>query len=454
MEKIKKYSVAGMFYSASKEELLSQLKTFKENNKKDYTIETKAIIVPHAGYYYSGQLASEGYQYLNKQVKNIFIIAPAHQVAVNDVAIADYDKWETPLGEISTNKAIIDEIKKTFDCEYFNEAFEKEHAIEVQIPFIQYYLDDVRIVPILISGDNYKILKQIIDYFWKDEENAFVISSDLSHFHSYVDAKAIDNLTAEMIETQNIEKFHNQQACGAKGICAITRFALEKEFSLIRIGMLNSGDITGEKNKVVGYGSWFLYENSKNYFIKEYFSDLSLQICKDSIDYALNNNKKIDIKKFDNIPSVFDEFGACFVTLEKEGRLRGCIGSIIAHRPLIQDLVENAYSASFKDSRFHPLQLSELDKLTISISLLSYPEKMEFEDEPELLDEMRPFVDGIIIRDGQKQAVYLPSVWEQLPDKTEFLRSLRLKAGMPSDYWSAHFEAYKFTVEYITNKKD
>ena len=136
-------------------------------------------------------------------------------------------------------------------------------------------------------------------------------------------------------------------------------------------------------------------------------------------------------------------------TLEKSGNLRGCIGSIIAHQPLIVDLIEHAKDAAFRDYRFNPVKEEELKDIKVSISILTEPKKIEFNGEEDLLDKMVPYIDGIIIKDGRYQAVYLPVVWEQLPDKKDFLNSLKVKAGLSPTYFSETFEAYRFKSIYI-----
>lgn len=444
MNKIRPSAVAGKFYTGKKEELLLQLESFSKEQKKDYDYTSRAIIVPHAGYIYSGQLASMGFQYLDKNAKNVFIIAPAHYVAVKNVALSSFEKWATPLGEIEVNQDINKELVEKFNCEFEDNAFSEEHSAEVQVPFIQHSMPHAKIIPIL-TGHNCKKIADIIDYYWQNPENAFVISSDLSHFNHTNEAKRLDKITAEMIETNNVENFDPHQACGATGVCSLVNFIAQKNYSLIRVGMVNSGDITGETSSVVGYGSWLLYEGAKNDFIKKYFSKQVIDICKKSIS-SIWDKKEVDLK---NIPSVFNQLGACFVTLEKHRDLRGCIGSIIAHRPLIDDLIKNAQNSAFSDSRFSPLEKEEFKDLSIEVSLLSEPEKMSFKDEQDLLEQIKPLVDGIIIKDGPYQAVYLPSVWEQLPDKETFLKSLKIKAGLTPQHFSNTFEAFRFTTEYI-----
>lgn len=444
--KIKPPAAAGKFYTNDKEELINQLNHFEKNNLHDYEYQTRAIIVPHAGYVYSGQLASAGFQYLDQNVKNIFIIAPPHYVPVKDASISSFDKWSTPFGEIEINKEINEELHQRFGCEFQDEAFENEHATEVQVPFIQKLIPHAKIVPILAS-DSEKITK-IISNFWPNPENAFVISSDLSHFLSDSEARKVDSITAEMIDTKSFENFSHNQACGAVGIKGLVKFAKAKKYSFILVGMYNSGDITGDNSRVVGYGSWILYEGAKNQFIKTYFSDYVIDVCKKSILAGFNHQSP----KLENIPAVFASEGACFVTLEKQGNLRGCIGSILAHRSLIDDLVKNAQNSAFSDPRFQPLRQEEFDELEIDVSLLSEPEKMEFEDEIDLLNQIRQNIDGIIIKERNYQAVYLPSVWEQLPDKILFLNSLKVKAGLSENYFSQTFEAYRFTTEYIKSE--
>lgn len=445
MKKVRQASAAGKFYTSDKKELIQQLEYFEQNNLKDYKdFSTRAIIVPHAGYTYSGQLASCGFQYLDKNVKNVFIIAPPHYVAVKNVALSEFDSWQTPLGEIEVNQEINQELIAKFGCEIQDDAFKEEHSVEVQVPFIQRLMPHVKIVPIL-AGQNIKKIEKIIAHYWQNKENAFVISSDLSHFHPSKDARKIDNMTAELIETKNVDEFEADRACGAVGMCAITKFAQRKGFSLIRVGLYNSGDITGDNSRVVGYGSWILYEGAKNEFIKKYFSQYVIDVCKKSILAKLHNEQI----KLGEIPAVFAQLGASFVTLEKNGDLRGCIGSIIAHRALIDDLIKNAQSSAFSDPRFTPLREDEFEDLSIDVSLLSEPEKMEFEDEADLIAQIRPNIDGIIIKDGSHQAVYLPSVWEQLPDKVMFLNSLKIKAGLTPHHFSQNFEAYRYTTEYI-----
>jgi hypothetical protein len=444
MVKIKEPSVAGSFYTDDKNALNEQIESFAKQSKNMYEYQTRAVIVPHAGLVYSGRLAYEGISQLDKSIKNLFIFAPAHRVGFEGLALSSYDKWKTPLGEISVNQGVCFELIEKFGANYNDDAIAPEHSLEIEVPIIQKIFDDVRIIPVLVGRADFNIISKIISYYYSNKENGFIISSDLSHFLTDENAKKLDIVTAQMIENGNLNGFRFEQACGALGIAGLVDFANKNEYSLIRIDMANSSAVTGDKSSVVGYGCWFLYEGDKNEFVKEYYSDFVINLVKTVLKSSFDKEKVVI-----DYPQVLDEFGACFVTLEKFNNLRGCIGSIIAHQPLIMDLVQHSKDAAFNDHRFNPVVQSELADLKVSISILTEPKKIVFSGEEDLLNKMVPNIDGIIIKDGNYQAVYLPVVWEQLPDKKEFLNSLKMKAGLPPTHFSSTFEAYRFETIYI-----
>ena len=445
--KIKEPSVAGMFYSSNPKELEKQISEFKKNSRNTYKSTTRAVIVPHAGLVYSGRLAYEGISQIDKNVKNIFIFAPAHRVPFEGLAVTSYDAWKTPLGNIRINTQITKELISKFGVKYNDNALAPEHSIEVELPFIQTEFKNVQIIPVLMGNVSPQKVYEIIKYYYKDKENGFIISSDLSHYLPDETAKRVDLYTAQHIEACDLSNFTHELACGATGILGLMQFAQDNNSALIRIDMSNSSSTTFDRERVVGYGAWFLYEGDRNEFIKEHYSDFVLNLCEEAI-----KNKNFDASKL-QYPQVFSEYGAVFVTLEKQGQLRGCIGSIIPQRTLLQDIITNAKNSAYADPRFNPVDKSEIKELSIAVSLLSLPRQMKFKDEEDLLNQIRQGVDGIIIRDGNHQAVYLPSVWEQIPDKRIFLNSLKIKAGMKPDHFSKTFEAYRFETSYIKSAK-
>ena len=217
---------------------------------------------------------------------------------------------------------------------------------------------------------------------------------------------------------------------------------------MIRSEMYNSGDISNDKERVVGYGSWFMYTDTRNEFIERYCHDYVLAAARESILTTINQEEYVPQK----IPTVLTQFGASFVTLKTNGKLRGCIGSIYPTKPLILDIIDNAKNAAFQDPRFEPLAIDEVNNLEVSVSVLSAIERIHFKDERDLLSKIYPH--GIIIIERDKRAVYLPVVWEQLPDREIFLNSLKEKAGLPPEYFSRTIEAYKFDASYITDEAE
>ncbi len=173
---------------------------------------------------------------------------------------------------------------------------------------------------------------------------------------------------------------------------------------------------------------------------------IALKLAKESIRYGLESGKPL-LVDISSLPENLQHTRASFVTLHKHGQLRGCIGSIIPTRPLALDISHNAFAAAFQDPRFPPVQADELDDLNIEISVLSMPEPLEFTSETDLLEKIRPGIDGLILKEGPYSGTFLPSVWEQIPDKREFLRQLKRKAGLPADYWSPTIRVFRYTTD-------
>jgi AmmeMemoRadiSam system protein A len=169
--------------------------------------------------------------------------------------------------------------------------------------------------------------------------------------------------------------------------------------------------------------------------------------CK-SIQEGLENGRPLAVSAEPDSP--FATPGACFVTLKSNGQLRGCIGSLEAYRPLMADVAENAYAAAFRDPRFAPLTRPELDALDLSISILTPAESMTFESQEDLLGQLRPGIDGLILQDGDRRGTFLPSVWESLPEADRFLAHLKLKAGLPEDHWSDSVQVWRYETESIS----
>lgn len=175
---------------------------------------------------------------------------------------------------------------------------------------------------------------------------------------------------------------------------------------------------------------------------------LLLALAKNSIQHGLTTGKPLKVNLAD-FPAELTEHRATFVTLQKHGQLRGCIGMLTAVRPLVEDIAENAFLAAFQDPRFPPLSVHELAELDIHLSLLTPAEPMVFSSEADLICQIQPFTDGLILQEGGRRGTFLPSVWEQLPEPQQFLRHLKQKAGLPPDYWSATVQVFRYQTEMI-----
>ncbi len=178
------------------------------------------------------------------------------------------------------------------------------------------------------------------------------------------------------------------------------------------------------------------------------YQALIIDTARKSIAYGLEH-QRAEVPDLETTPPALQEMGACFVTLEINQHLRGCIGSLEAHRPLIMDIAHNAYAAAFNDPRFPPLQQSELELLDIEVSILTPNEEMHFSDEEDLLKQVRPGIDGLIIEDSGRRGTFLPTVWEALPNTQDFFRHLKQKAGLSEDHWSDNVRVYRYTTELI-----
>lgn len=171
-----------------------------------------------------------------------------------------------------------------------------------------------------------------------------------------------------------------------------------------------------------------------------------LQLARDSIGHGLIHGEALPVR-VNEYETELRQARACFVTLHKDGQLRGCIGSLEALRPLVKDVSENAYSAAFRDPRFNPLSKNEFDQLSISISVLTPASDISFDSEQDLIAQIEPNVDGLILQEGSRRGTFLPSVWEQLPETKQFLQHLKLKAGLSTEYWSDTVRVSRYQTE-------
>jgi len=474
MSQIRASAVAGTFYPADPAALsatVSALLALPSSIPSTETTAPKALIVPHAGYVYSGPVAASAYRLLaplRDQIKRVVLLGPSHRIAFRGMAATQAQIYRTPLGDIPLDQDWLAKAAGIPGFGFLDQAHDGEHSLEVHLPFLQTLLGAFKLVPIVCGQAEPGQVAALLACLWGGPETLVVISSDLSHYLDYENCRALDNRTCEAIEHLDAAALGQDQACGRVPVGGLLALAQQNHLRVATLDLRNSGDTAGPRDRVVGYGAWAFWETEggpiawKEPEGKEAEGDgaeqalhngralaarhgaVMLGIAWDSIRLGLAHGKPpyVDLN---NAPAELRQPGACFVTLQRGGALlRGCIGSAQAWRPLAEDLADNAFKAAFGDSRFPPLQAAELEGLTLSLSLLTPPQPMSFRDQADLLAQLVVRRDGLIIEDGPRRALFLPSVWESLPVKGDFLAHLKAKAGLSPGHWSPSFKASRF----------
>ncbi len=447
MTSIREPAVAGQFYPADKVELQQMVAACLAQVKAVQPVP-KAIIAPHAGFIYSGPIAATAYACLravSDKIKKVVLLGPAHTVGFHGLAVSSADKFHTPLGDVVIDRELQAKALSFPQVQEFDDAHTREHSLEVQLPFLQTLLDDFIVLPIVVGNAIPAKVSEVLEALWGGDETLIVISSDLSHYHDYQTAQRMDKATSAAIQQLNYQALGFESACGRNPIKGLLHLAQKKGLQARILDLRNSGDTAGPKDRVVGYGAYHFMEGGVN--TKRYGQQL-LATARSAIDYYLEHNAMPGIDMA-NVPDALKVTGAAFVTLEKGGQLRGCIGSLQAVQPLIVDVAQNACKAAFSDPRFPPLTAQEKDQIELSVSVLSPPAPMQFSSEAELINKLRPGIDGLILKYGSQRGTFLPIVWNSIPEPKEFLRHLKQKAGLPADFWSDSIEVLRYTTELI-----
>ena len=258
---IRQAAVAGQFYQAGKKQLQAQINQLMAAGKAQTQVKPEALIVPHAGYIYSGETAALAYQSLQSrrhEIKRVILFGPAHRVYLAGMALPSVDTFNTPLGEIPLDRETIDRIATLPGVIVSDEAHRLEHSLEVQLPFLQAVLDDFSLIPVVVGDcDAYKVAG-LMDRLWGGNDSLMVISSDLSHFHTYNSAKQIDASTCQRILDKSSD-LTGEEACGARALNGLMRSEHVQSLNIELLAACNSGDTAGDKNRVVGYGAFILH---------------------------------------------------------------------------------------------------------------------------------------------------------------------------------------------------
>jgi len=458
-DKVKEPAVAGSFYPSDPAILSSMIDEFMAAaSVEDIDGEIVALIVPHAGYRYSGSTAAYAFKAIEgKPYETIVLIAPSHHVAFDGISVYDKGSFRTPLGDVAIDEdfasRLIHSHEKIF---FYKQAYLKEHSLEVEIPFLQKVLSDFKIVPIIFGQFSYEscqVLGDSLGKLLKDKHNYLIVAStDMSHYHPYEEASIIDAGTITKLKKFDPKLLFDDintkksELCGAAPVISAMIAARNLGANEIKIlGYANSGDTAGSKSKVVGYLSAVIVKGEKK-MLNETQRKKLLQIARSAIETYIMTGDKIDIKESD--ADLNREMGA-FVTIHKDGELRGCIGNILGKGPLYLTVRDMAIQSSAGDPRFTPVNVLELKDIDIEISALSELEKI---DDPDIIEMGKH---GVLIKSGVKSGVFLPQVATETGwSRDEFLSNLcSHKAGLQPDEWKkGECEIFVFTAEVFGEK--
>ncbi|NEW83051.1 MAG: AmmeMemoRadiSam system protein B [Mariniphaga sp.] len=460
--KDRKPAVAGTFYPATNTALKHQMIILFENIPETTENDVAALIVPHAGYVFSGEVAASAYAKINRQAryKNIFIIGRSHRKFFDGVSIYPKGNYITPLGEVKINDKTTSQLIEKHSFIYYDEEADRtEHSLEVQLPFLQYWLyNDFQIVPLIIGSDDPGIYEKLAEALmpWFNADNLFVISTDFSHYPTYETAVKTDAETADAIVANDSEKLKeccnrnsrfsgkNLQTglCGAAAVQTLLHLTQNNpDITFKKITYKNSGDVPeGDKNRVVGYWAIAVMRNKTEISISAEDKLAMLKLARESITRYLIYPKSEVLKPISS--AIMNEHFGAFVTLKKEGKLRGCIGRFEPSTSLYQTITEMAIAAATRDSRFDPVTIKEISQIKIEISILTPLKKINS------IDEIEPGKHGIYIKKGLNSGTFLPQVATETGwTKEEFLgHCARDKAGIGWEGWKT---AELYTYEAI-----
>ena len=454
---------ANRFYTGDARELSEEVDSLlaRHSGDKQYA-DLAAVIVPHAGYYFSGNVAAAAYMSIpaDREYKRIFLLGPSHHEWLDGASVnTAFDYYSTPLGNV---KVDVETAQKLTEADsvfsYRPKAHDREHCLEVQLPFLQRRFKEVpAIVPIIISTNDFRKLKRIAEVLkpYLTEENLFVISSDFSHYPSYEDAYMVDARTGKAVKSGDVEEFIRvleenanshvknlaTSACGELAIATLMLMMQDGGYEVKHLLYQNSGDIdnherlrvgeqsSGMHSRVVGYHAFAIIRKADSGFHlsddeKRMLKEIALTSIKDSLD-----GKRIADPT--SLTATLKQKCGAFVSLHKQGRLCGCIGHFGEDVPLHEIVAEMARAAAFEDPRFMPVTKDELDDIDIEISVLTPMRRIES------LDEFKLHRHGIYIRKGYRSGTFLPQVADEVNwTKEEFVsHCAQDKAGIGWDGW-------------------
>jgi AmmeMemoRadiSam system protein B/AmmeMemoRadiSam system protein A len=446
--------VAGRFYPGDPEALAIAVDKYVDSARSPKQLASRdvvGILAPHAGYEYSGVTAGFAYKVVaGKPYSTVVILASSHRRAASRLGLLSAPAYDTPLGSVPIDQAVVQSLVKEHPDVFAldDSLFSSEHSLEVQLPFIQRVLPDARIVPIIAASQDQAVLsragKALFSKLGKRRDVLFVVSSDMSHFYPDAEAKRYDNELLGYLERWDIPRWAEMAPRQPRGMCGarpmqvvvawMEGFAADRR-KVTRLDYRTSGDTAGDPSRVVGYAAlaFSVEENMREPGQHTDFGPFDLEarralmdIAKKAVSAAVKGERYMPEKP--PVGLLLDD-GAAFVTLKKNGQLRGCIGHVVARMPLFLCVSEVGKAAAIYDSRFNPVQPEELSELTLEVSVLTPP----VQTTPEQVVVGR---DGLIISASGRSGLLLPQVpveWGW--NREQFLDHTCNKAGLPPGCW-------------------
>lgn len=485
-------AVAGLFYPAGSTLLRETVRRLLAQAEDFCLPDVRALIVPHAGYAYSGPVAATAYRQIEgRKISRVVILAPSHYGHFQGVAVVPEGAFVTPLGQVPIDplarplaslppffpeRPVPVELPSWAQTSPFGRGVSQglphrwEHSIEVQLPFLQETVGTFTLVPALFGEvdpcDAAWILKRFLD-----STTLVIASSDLSHYLPHGEAVSVDRHSVDAIRRLDIDALKEADACGRLPIATVAYLAKELGWQPQVLDYRTSGDTSGDYEAVVGYVAVAFCaaekashlstagdqvrttseqpgprssavcvlgdqeaESPKHWNFSPEERQILLKLARASISNAVTGQPppQVDASK---LPERLRQPAACFVTLKRSGQLRGCIGTLMAREPLFEAVMRRAESAALADHRFPPVDPEELNDLQVEISVLSPSHSLQGLNREEILSQLQPGRHGVILRVRGQHATFLPQVWEHFPDKEEFLAKLAKKVGLPPDAW-------------------
>lgn len=454
-------AAAGLYYPRDAEVLKKQIGDLLASAQGHFRFDgektPKVVIVPHDPISSaSGRVAASAYASLMKIkpfVRRVVLISSPQHGRYFGISLSSAKYWAMPSGQkFETDSETVEKLRKIQGVDFDDAAFENEEALETQLPFIAaVFRPDIKILPILVDDAGTDQVSDLIDLVWGGADTVIVVASNLSKGDSARAVSETDAQTVRIIAKKEETPLKKNRLSAPRSVEGLLSYLREIGASVRELdGRTGEDPLSG---KTTGYGAFGIYENASaaetskeetESLLKAHQNDL-LRIAAQSIVSGFERGRALRVR-LSRYPEELRQKGATFVSLYYNGALRGSAGSAEAVRPIVDDIAENAYNAAFMDFRFNPLTQDELKDAEISISLLTRRTRIKFSDEADLLEQIRPKTDGLVLRERANTGLFLPQIWDSFSSPGEFLTHLKRKAGLPGDYWSPTVKVYRFEV--------